>query len=375
MINLVFDLQNIFHRSLFIVGGFGKKQYTFDSEEELSQLMRKVAMDVSQIIRNINPSRTIFCLDSKSWRKGISIDENDGYKAQRIKNKSINWDNVYGIMNEFLDIVSHKGFIVSRVSGAEADDIMALWKDELQSLKQHVILVSADEDIRQLVGGTSESYTTVYNPFIYGKGTKRFFIPAGFLTWLGEEDPGDIFNRSIDMERESFKKILSDPKLEGEEVYGKEIAFRKIFCGDDGDNVPAIWTWINEKGKEVRITETKYRKIIESIGVKDPLELLERSSLVKEELERIVGSPIPIPIRPRIERQLKLVLLDPNIFPEAIVSDFKKGVKEALEKRSNTQTWNLSTLLEGTKYLDPTKSDATPASIFSEIDRIQKNLF
>ena len=77
MTNAIFDLSNMFFRSLFIVGGYGSKQYSFDNQVELDQLMRKVATDVSQVIRTINPSRVIFALDSKSWRKDISIDENE----------------------------------------------------------------------------------------------------------------------------------------------------------------------------------------------------------------------------------------------------------------------------------------------------------
>ena len=128
MTNAIFDLSNMFFRSLFIVGGYGSKQYSFDNQFELDQLMRKVATDVSQVIRQINPSRVIFALDSKSWRKDISIDENEGYKAQRTKSAHINWDNVFKIMGEFADILETNGFIVSKFDKAEADDLISLWK-------------------------------------------------------------------------------------------------------------------------------------------------------------------------------------------------------------------------------------------------------
>jgi len=95
MINLLFDTNNIFFRSTFTVGQFGKAKYTFDNQTELDQLMRKVAMDVSAIIRSANPSRVIFAQDSKSWRKQIKIDENEGYKGNRKKNEFINWNKIY----------------------------------------------------------------------------------------------------------------------------------------------------------------------------------------------------------------------------------------------------------------------------------------
>jgi len=218
---------------MFIVGGYGKKQYTFDSQREQDQLMRKVATDVTSIIRTINPSRVIFALDSKSWRKGISIDENEGYKGHRKKSEVINWDNIYKIMAELAEILKTNGFIVSQIDNAEADDLMALWRDQLlYSENQHVILVSADEDVRQLVDSTSsnkKAFSVVYNPFTMGKNsTKRLFVPEGFKNWLNDdEDIGDIFNRSIDVDKEDFKRILNE-KVNLEEISGKEIALRKI---------------------------------------------------------------------------------------------------------------------------------------------------
>ena len=94
MTNLILDLSNLAFRSLFITGGFGSKKFTFDNQYELDQFIRKLAIDVSYIIRQTNPSRVLFALDSKSWRKNITIEENEGYKAHREKSKFINWDNV-----------------------------------------------------------------------------------------------------------------------------------------------------------------------------------------------------------------------------------------------------------------------------------------
>ncbi|HRT03778.1 MAG TPA: hypothetical protein P5513_07555, partial [Candidatus Diapherotrites archaeon] len=285
MINVVFDLQNIFFRSMFVLGGYGKKMYTFNSQTELDQLMRKVAIDVTSIIRFINPSRVIFTMDSKSWRKDIPIEENEGYKGNRKKSEFINWDNIYNIMDEFLEIIKINGFLVSKIDNAEADDLMALWKDELlHNMNQHVIFVSADEDVRQLVDFVSSPkkvFSLIYNPFMMGKNSSRkLFAPKEFKDWLNDEDDiGDIFNRSIDIDKEDFKRILNN-KVNLEEINGKEIALRKIFCGDDGDNIPSIYTWLNDKGKEVRITNKFYEKIINYIDAKDWKELMGKSKMI-----------------------------------------------------------------------------------------------
>ena len=292
MTNAIFDLSNMFFRSLFIVGGYGSKQYTFDNQFELDQLMRKVATDVSQVIRQINPSRVIFALDSKSWRKDISIDENEGYKAQRTKSAHINWDNVFKIMGEFADILETNGFIVSKFDKAEADDLISLWKKELlYNQNQHVIIISADEDVRQLIESRQTDagkmvFCTVFNPFMQGKNaSKKLFIPeSNFSEWLNDSDPGDFFNRGIDVDKEDFKRLINDQKVKLEPVNGELIAMRKIFCGDDGDNVPAIYTWLNDKGKEIRITDSKFQKIVDYIGAKSVMDLFEKKEIIYDQL-------------------------------------------------------------------------------------------
>ena len=395
MTNAIFDLSNMFFRSLFIVGGYGAKQYTFHSQSELDQLMRKVATDVSQVIRQVNPSRILFAMDSKSWRKSISIDENEGYKGQRTKSENINWDGVFKIMKEFGDILETNNFIVSQFDKAEADDLIALWRDELVfKQNQHVIIVSADEDVRQeVIAYTSPenkvSLCTVFNPFTQGKNSsKKLFVPKEFFEWIKDEDNGDIFDRSIDVDKEDFQRIANDGKVKVEEVDGVEIAMRKIFCGDDGDNVPAIYTWLvkdkNGEDKAVRITDSKYKKIIDYIGAKSLKDLVEKQDLIYDQIANFCGHQPPFKIEERLSRQMKLVcLLDTTLFPEEIISAFKNRVSTELAKpQIHPQSWNMLSILEGTRYVTAggkfKPSSGKEASIFGDTDKIiakSKSLF
>ena len=390
MTTAVFDLSNMFFRSMFIVGGFGKKQYTFDSQKEQDQLMRKVATDVTSVIRTINPSRVILTLDSKSWRKNISIDENEGYKGNRTKSETINWENFYKIMDDFSEIGKANGFIISKERDAEADDLMALWRDKLlYEDNQHVILVSGDEDVRQLVDkekkGDKTSFSVVFNPFTQGRNsTKKLFVPEGFSDWLNDDDDlGNIFNRSIDVDKEDFSRILND-QVKLEEINGDEIALRKMFCGDDGDNVPAIYSWITKtaKGedKTVRITQSKFSKIMDFVGAKNPSDLFEKADPIMDQLTEIAGHKPPFKIKDRLTRQAKLVVLDAKFFPSKIVSSFFEKVDEQLESpHVNPQSLNMLSMLEGTRYVDAARGSKSPgneSSIFAQVDRISnKELF
>jgi 5'-3' exonuclease len=65
--NLIIDISNIFYRSLFTVNlGYNKFGCTFSDDNDVQRLIRKVATDVSYIIRQTNASRIIFAFDSKS---------------------------------------------------------------------------------------------------------------------------------------------------------------------------------------------------------------------------------------------------------------------------------------------------------------------
>jgi 5'-3' exonuclease len=374
MINLVFDLSNIAYRSLFLTGGFGSKGYSFDNQKEIDQFCRKMAIDVSFIIRQINPQRTIFALDSRSWRKDISIDENEGYKANREKSKFINWDNVFNTVNEFTDILESNGFIISKVENAEADDLMCLWRDELLfNQNQHVIIVSSDEDVRQLVTFNNNVFSTVYNPFSSGKNsTKRLFIPRGFNEWLNTDSTGDIFNRGIDVDQEDFKRLRDKEGIVFEEIDGNKVALKKISCGDDGDNVPSIYSWLNENGKTLRITNSKYEKIVDYIGAKNHKDLLDKCDPIYDQLVNYSSKRPPFKIKDRLERQIKLVVLSQDVFPRDIINDFNKH-KEAQLKKPNIlpQSWNMNSILEGTKYV----KSKNESSIFRETDRINSKLF
>ncbi|MEG1363899.1 MAG: hypothetical protein RSC92_05670, partial [Clostridia bacterium] len=195
MITLLIDTTNILFRSMFAAQGFGSEYYTYDSSEECEILMRKLTMDCAQIIRTINPSRIIFCNDAKSWRKKITIEENEGYKGQRKKDEKINWDNIYNILDEFHDIMSRQGYInyiikgTNEGGGAEADDCIAMWSEELYNNNQRIVIVSGDEDVRQLVKCKTTdsffSFISVFNPFKQGKNaSKKIIHGEGFIEWV-----------------------------------------------------------------------------------------------------------------------------------------------------------------------------------------------
>ncbi|NJO90819.1 MAG: hypothetical protein HC831_19020 [Chloroflexia bacterium] len=397
MINAVFDLSNLWHRSMYVVGGFGSKSYMYESQKEIDELMRKVAIDISAALRSINPSRIVFAIDSRSWRKKIEIEENDGYKSNRAKTGMINWDNIYATMDEFTEIMASKGMIVSKIENAEADDLMCLWRDKfLFGLNEHVVLVSGDEDIRQLSASYvsndgSKKFATIFNPFTQGKNPKKLFAPKEFSDWLTDQsDVGDIFSRGVDPAKDSFIGLLNS-SVKFEAINGDEIAIKKVFQGDDGDCVPPIYTWVGKTSggneKTYRITASTQNKIIEKIwnshllkNNSDIMDVYDLPSLhedIYEAIGNIAKHKPSINMEERIKRQLKLVVLSRQFFPDEIVEEFDDSVDDQLAKKPDqVNGWYVNTLLEGTRYIDENyQRNKNEASIFRDIDAISQKLF
>jgi len=386
-------------RSLFAISGFGSKSYTFDNQKELDELMRKVAMDTSYIIRGMVPGRVIMAVDDKSWRKSIEIEENDGYKGSRKKSEHLNWDNIYSIMDEFLSLSEEYGFIISKIKSAEADDVMTLWSHEFVLDKnEHLITVSGDEDIRQLVFSNDSTdnlaYSTVFNPFLQGKNSSRkLYIPPTFNSWLSKDDEEvSIWNMSsaINPDKETFKKIGVMDKTRFEEVDGRMIRLRKIFCGDDGDDIPSIFTWLidgkdkNGEQKTARLTESKFEKIYEELQSTsnvplDYVHMLQKKDEVLTLLEKYTKQVPNFDIGTRLQRQIKLVALDPFVFPSEIKDQFEAEKTTNLEKpRIDVASITMHNLLQGTRYVSSTyggksKNTGSEASIFGQLDRMNLN--
>ncbi len=373
---------------MYQIGGFGPDSYTYEKEFELEQLMRKVAVDIAYTIRQIGPNRVIFALDSGSWRKGIEIEENEGYKGHREKSERIVWDNVYRTMDDFCSIMGKQGFIVSKVLNAEADDLMALWMDKLLFQKnEHVVFVSGDEDIRQLVGtwpydAGKTAFATVFNPFTHKRGmNKKLFVPLGFEMWLNEEEGiNDIFNTSTDPFKDTYRSILGSG-VDLAEIDGEDIALRKVFCGDKGDNVPAIYTWMAKTAKDKpvqrRITKSVYEKIKKKLGIRDYADLNDHTDAIYEEISAKAKHKPAFDMATRLDRQIQLTVLNRNEFPEEITEKFDATWEKGLdEQQKNLRNATMATLLEGTKYVSETnRARNDEADIFKEIDNISQQLF
>lgn len=395
MVNLLVDITNMFYRAMFSTSNYGKESsYTYDSEFECEQLMRKICTDLSLVIRQTKPTRVMFCKDSRPWRKDIEIIENEGYKGHRKKSTTINWDNIYKTQADFFKIVSKKGFIVCDIDGAESDDIIAMWVEEMFGRRnESCIILSGDEDVRQLIDSKTVNEKHIFvcalNPIKQGgkNPMKKIYHDGKLVEWVNSASNISafelMFSSNVDMYKENMKTLVNDEQFDKVVVNGNQIALNKYFMGDDGDNIPSFYTWkkTTKAGKETndRITPKKYEKIVEQLGLTKISDInMYNFRELKTIIEEFAKSEMDVNIINRMDRQQKLVELKSSNFPESIVDTFNTSVEKWLNIIPTLmyQSVTMRDMLQDSKYIsdDYTAANVEPttnASIFDDIEKLR----
>lgn len=395
MVNLIVDITNMFYRAMFSTSNYGKDSYTYDSKFECDQLVRKFCTDMAVTIRQVRPNRVFFCRDKSPWRKNIHIEENEGYKLNRTKSQVINWDNIYKSQNDIFKILSEKGLCVCDIDSAEADDIMAMLVDELYGIRnESCILLSSDEDIRQKIQSKyvddKHIFVCALNPIKQGgkNASKKIYHDGKLEEWVNSQDNVSafdiMFSNTTDSYKANMRQLVNDTQFEKVVVDGDMIALKKLLMGDDGDNIPAFYTW-NKKtkaGKDTkdRITNKKFEKILETLQI-NSIKEIDTSKLIalKSCIESFAKAEMTVDIFERFNRQKQLVELDPSNFPEHIVSLFELNKEKWLNVIPKLHLFNLSMqdILKDTEYINTEYEkynieNTNMSSIYKDIEKMKK---
>lgn len=147
---LIFDVSNLVYRSYFTYKTY-IKDFDIGLAANREKLIRKIMIDY-QSIKNLIGSvdNVIFCFDSSSFRRKIDPE----YKGNRSGiDLSVVFSELYGLFD-------FKNLNTVKIEGLEADDCIALVCERFNSFPK--IIISQDEDLRQLVDG----YTYVLTPIV-----------------------------------------------------------------------------------------------------------------------------------------------------------------------------------------------------------------
>lgn len=365
---LVIDGNYFLFRTLYVLPK--PKGDILGTKKDMQVYMRKLATDLAYQIRLFEGliDNVVWTIDSRSWRKDFYPEAE--YKGNRKPDKSINWDNFSKVTDEFKDILIRKGVIISKVDGAEGDDLMYAWNAECLSHEKSVIMFTGDRDLIQLVNKNQSngSHTILFSPV-----HKKLYTYQGFTEWLNtvDDDSGnDIFDvlKSSNSVENRVRKLLSqfiqNKKVDIMEIDTKEFSFRKVLTGDSGDNVPpAYWhtrTAKDGKSRTYGVSEAKAQAIVDEFKQKhgdlsilylfndDYLQDL-RNILVKVMKAKYMS---PETILTNIKNNVNLMILNSKTIPESILDEMFKTIEIKMRQESSDLKGltTMQKLLENTEY-------------------------
>jgi 5'-3' exonuclease len=379
---LVIDGNFFLHKTFFIGQKIKRgKPFNFidEPEQDKNLLLWKLSVDFAAEIKRFEgvTHRIVYAIDSNSWRKTYGPDSD--YKANRVKSSDIDWSKIYEVHNEFIAALENMGVIISRVKGAEADDLIFAWTSYLNQIGQNAIIVSGDNDLLQLVNrDKSSSANTVY----YNKFDKDLHVFPGFDEWLNtDEVVSDIFNMPVDLmtnTKHHLKEIIKNNKMNLDEVNINDFIFKKIILGDKGDNVSPLDVKYKQGKNGTRcfvVTENQVNQIINEF--KADKAFVNQSHLFTDEYidqiceisKRVIKIDKSISdIRTKWELNRDLVYLHKKCIPEQVISDMFTQIESkpilsfsAIELHS---LMNKDEILNHTTYSKEKTDSFSDSSIF-----------
>lgn len=351
--------------------------------EDREVYVRKLAIDLAYQIRLMDGfiDQVVWTLDSRSWRKDFFPQAE--YKATRKQDSSINWDGFTQATADFRDILARHGAQISKVAGAEGDDLIYAWCTANMAAGKSTIIMTGDRDMMQLVSmnPAGSAHTMLWAPV-----QKQFYIPIGLKERITHQ-PSDFFEslRSSTSGHETITRLLETMPAKGKaniaEVDPVEVMFCKVLTGDTGDNVPpAYWYTTKDRNGKTRtygVTLDKAMAVVEEFckrhGELNPLFLHSAEHIrdLANILVRVANAKYMSPeqIIGNINVNVSLMILSARTIPEGILDEMFKHIEEQGDYRADmSRLMNMKAMLEGTTYISEGGALQVTSSVLKEGD-------
>lgn len=238
----------------------------YDDYELRSQLQLLLTRSIKLVLKQFPQiDNIIFIADGGSWRNTLEIpdyllDEKGNkisYKGNRERDEEINWDLIFNIYEEYIEILKQHNINAFREKDIEGDDWAWWWTTYLNSQGTNCIIWTKDKDLQQLVNIDNNKCFTVWWNKDNGMITPEF----------DDNNLDFLFNNDYNENDELFKTITN--KNEYTQINKNEVVLDKIIRGDAGDNIMPIIFKLSknaESGKKFRIS---MKDIDESLDYND----------------------------------------------------------------------------------------------------------
>lgn len=397
-INVVIDYNNLFFRSLFTTPA--KKDANtkyFQRQQDINAFVCKLCKDTINILQNhFTQCRVYVAMDDKNpWRRDI-LDTMpvSGYKANRTRSEEYDWDTIYHNSNVFRDLFTTRTNACKlEVTRGEADDIMCLLKEELfkKTDDNSIVFVTSDQDIRQLIdyNASTGQYVCCMNPIskVIGNSYKRdlYVHPEQLKTLrktLNEDGTetkrtaAEIIFGDFIMDKYDTDMLFNEDKVVFTEENPDDVLIHKLLCGDDGDNIPALYVYTDDKLRTKRITPSIEKKIRKSLFVNTAQDLNESLDALDDAVKRALKvDELDYEVSGiRYEKQRKLVELNKDLFPVDMVNEFSLKYYDLLGvEKLTTATLNIEHILSGTGYMDYINTPTQNATLRDVNRYLKKN--
>ena len=222
--NILFDGNFLFHKTFSVFSQYYKNEdmkTVLQDPEKRQVLIRKCVIDMCAAVKRFEADvkRVAFVIDSSSWRYNFY----DNYKYALTKVKDDYYKEFLEVLNEFEALLRKKGIIVSRVKGAEGDDLLYVWSLYFgYCLDEELVIVTGDSDIRQIMNKNVALFNN------NSKNLKFYCIPEREVYW----------NEYLDAD---IQVIPTKPF---------DVLLYKVILGDKSDNIPQLKKGFGEKAFE-----------------------------------------------------------------------------------------------------------------------------
>lgn len=362
----VIDGNYFLFRTLYVMPSRSKKKGLLGTDEEVQSFVQKLATDFAYQIRLFEGliDKVVWTVDSRSWRKDFYPEAE--YKGNRKQDSNINWDNFSKATSNFISILSKQGVIISKIDGAEGDDLMYAWNTECLANDKSVIMFTGDRDLVQLVDKSKNNNT---HTILFSPAHKKLYTYQGFSEWMDSEteteqsnDIFDVLKTSVSPENQAkklLKSLVAKKKVSIIEVDPEDFRFRKVLTGDAGDNVPPAY-YYTSKNRRYGISEKKATAIIAEF--KEKHGHLSHMYLYNDEyITDLANMTVRVMNAKHMSREqiisnlksnVNLMVLAAESIPEGILDEMFKFVESKINQRG-LELKTISTmksLLEGTEY-------------------------
>ena len=376
---LVVDGNYFLFRTLYVLPRLGKSKELLGSSEESQSFMAKLATDFAYQVRLFEGliDKIVWTVDSRSWRKDFYPEAD--YKGNRKQDSTINWENFSKVSEDFIGLLVRQGVIVSKIDGAEGDDLMYAWNTESLANNKSVIMFTGDRDIVQLVCKNNDTHTILFSP-----AHKKLYTYQGFSEWMNTEeqetstDIFDLMKVSVSPENQAKKllqTLVKKKKVDIIEVDPEEFRFRKVLTGDAGDNVTPAY-WYVSKDRRYGISEKKAEEIVSEFKQKHGV--LSHMYLYNDELVTDLANIIIRVMKAKhmtreqiiinIKSNVNLMVLSAESIPEGILDEMFRSIesKISLNTLKINGVSSMKSILENSPYKTEDTSIAVSSKIFKD---------